>query len=263
MANLSKTYQPKEFEKKIYEMWEEGEYFKPKRGKKGEAFSIVLPPPNITGQLHMGHALDHTLQDILIRYKRMQGYDTLWQPGTDHASIATEVKVVERIRQTLGKTKEEIGREEFLKHAWAWKEEFGDRIVEQMKKLGDSCDWSRERFTMDEGCNEAVLEFFVKLYEEGYIYRGNRIINWCVDCKTSLSDAEVDHEDNNGHFWHFKYMFKDSDEFLEVATTRPETIVGDTAVAVHPEDERYRHLIGKMLVVPFIGREIPLIADEL
>lgn len=262
MANLSKTYQPKEFEKKIYEMWEEGEYFKPKRGKKGEAFSIVLPPPNITGQLHMGHALDHTLQDILIRYKRMQGYDTLWQPGTDHASIATEVKVVERIRQTLGKTKEEIGREEFLKHAWAWKEEFGDRIVEQMKKLGDSCDWSRERFTMDEGCNEAVLEFFVKLYEEGYIYRGNRIINWCVDCKTSLSDAEVDHEDNNGHFWHFKYMFKDSDEFLEVATTRPETIVGDTAVAVHPEDERYRHLIGKMLVVPFIGREIPLIADE-
>ncbi len=262
MANLAKTYQPKDFEKRIYEMWEKEGYFKPRNDVSRETYSIVLPPPNITGQLHMGHALDHTLQDILIRYKRMEGYDTLWQPGTDHASIATEVKVVERIREQEGKTKEEIGREEFLKRAWAWKEEFGNRIVEQMKQLGDSCDWSRECFTMDEGCNDAVVDFFVKLYEEGYIYRGNRIINWCVDCKTSLSDAEVDHEDTNGHFWHFKYMFKDSDEFLEVATTRPETILGDTAVAVHPGDERYKHLIGKTLIVPFMDREIPLIADE-
>lgn len=262
MANLAKTYQPKDFEKRIYEMWEKEGYFKPRNDVSRETYSIVLPPPNITGQLHMGHALDHTLQDILIRYKRMEGYDTLWQPGTDHASIATEVKVVERIREKEGKTKEEIGREEFLKRAWAWKEEFGNRIVEQMKQLGDSCDWSRERFTMDEGCNDAVVDFFIKLYEEGYIYRGNRIINWCVDCKTSLSDAEVDHEDTNGHFWHFKYMFKDSDEFLEVATTRPETILGDTAVAVHPGDERYKHLIGKTLIVPFMDREIPLIADE-
>ncbi len=262
MANLAKTYQPKDFEKRIYEMWEKEGYFKPRNDVSRETYSIVLPPPNITGQLHMGHALDHTLQDILIRYKRMEGYDTLWQPGTDHASIATEVKVVERIREQEGKTKEEIGREEFLKRAWAWKEEFGNRIVEQMKQLGDSCDWSRERFTMDEGCNDAVVDFFIKLYEEGYIYRGNRIINWCVDCKTSLSDAEVDHEDTNGHFWHFKYMFKDSDEFLEVATTRPETILGDTAVAVHPDDERYKRLIGKTLIVPFMDREIPLIADE-
>ncbi len=262
MANLAKTYQPKDFEKRIYEMWEKEGYFKPRNDVSRETYSIVLPPPNITGQLHMGHALDHTLQDILIRYKRMEGYDTLWQPGTDHASIATEVKVVERIREQEGKTKEEIGREEFLKRAWAWKEEFGNRIVEQMKQLGDSCDWSRECFTMDEGCNDAVVDFFIKLYEEGYIYRGNRIINWCVDCKTSLSDAEVDHEDTNGHFWHFKYMFKDSDEFLEVATTRPETILGDTAVAVHPDDERYKRLIGKTLIVPFMDREIPLIADE-
>lgn len=262
MANLSKTYQPKEFEKRIYEMWEQGGYFKARNDAKRETFTVVLPPPNITGQLHMGHALDHTLQDVLVRYKRMRGYDTLWQPGTDHASIATEVKVAERIREQEGKTKEELGREEFLKRAWKWKEEFGDRIVEQMKKLGDSCDWERERFTMDEGCNEAVIEFFIRLYEDGYIYRGNRIINWCVDCKTSLSDAEVEHEDNHGHFWHFKYMFKDSDEFLEVATTRPETILGDTAVAVHPEDERYKHLIGRTLIVPFVNREIPLIADE-
>ncbi|MFC4804097.1 valine--tRNA ligase [Filifactor villosus] len=262
MANLSKTYQPKEFEKRIYEMWEQGGYFKARNDAKRETFTVVLPPPNITGQLHMGHALDHTLQDVLVRYKRMRGYDTLWQPGTDHASIATELKVAERIREQEGKTKEELGREEFLKRAWKWKEEFGDRIVEQMKKLGDSCDWERERFTMDEGCNEAVIEFFIRLYEDGYIYRGNRIINWCVDCKTSLSDAEVEHEDNHGHFWHFKYMFKDSDEFLEVATTRPETILGDTAVAVHPDDERYKHLVGRTLIVPFVNREIPLVADE-
>ncbi|MBP6142901.1 MAG: valine--tRNA ligase [Proteocatella sp.] len=262
MANLSTTYSPKDFEEKIYKMWEEGNYFSAKPDATKEPFSIVLPPPNITGQLHMGHALDHTLQDILIRQKRMDGYNTLWQPGTDHASIATEVKVVERIREQEGKSKEELGRDEFLKRAWAWKEEFGGRIVDQMKKLGDSCDWEKERFTMDEGCNKAVTEFFVKLYEDGHIYRGNRIINWCIDCKTSLSDAEVDHGEVEGKFYHFYYPVKDSDEKLEVATTRPETILGDTAVAVNPDDERYRHLIGKTLIVPYVNREIEIIADD-
>lgn len=262
MENLPKNYNPREFERKIYKEWEEGGYFKYKIDPSKDPYCIVLPPPNITGQLHMGHALDHTLQDILIRWKRMQGYNTLWQPGTDHASIATEVKVVERLREKEGLTKEEIGREEFLKRAWAWKEEFGGRIVEQMKQLGDSCDWSRERFTMDEGCNEAVTKFFVKLYEEGYIYRGNRIINWCVDCKTSLSDAEVDHEETAGNFYHVLYQVKDSQETIEIATTRPETILGDTAVAVHPEDERYRHMIGKTVLVPIVGREIPIVADD-
>lgn len=262
MENLPKNYNPREFERKIYKEWEEGGYFKYKIDPSKDPYCIVLPPPNITGQLHMGHALDHTLQDILIRWKRMQGYNTLWQPGTDHASIATEVKVVERLREKEGLTKEEIGREEFLKRAWAWKEEFGGRIVEQMKQLGDSCDWSRERFTMDEGCNEAVTKFFVKLYEEGYIYRGNRIINWCVDCKTSLSDAEVDHEETAGNFYHVLYQVKDSQETIEIATTRPETILGDTAVAVHPEDERYRHMVGKTVLVPIVGREIPIVADD-
>lgn len=262
MGNLPKNYDPKEFEKKIYQQWEEGGYFKYKIDPAKEPYCIVLPPPNITGQLHMGHALDHTLQDILIRWKRMQGYNTLWQPGTDHASIATEVKVVERLKEQEGLTKEDLGREEFLKRAWAWKEEFGGRIVDQMKQLGDSCDWSRERFTMDEGCNDAVTKFFIKLYEEGYIYRGNRIINWCVDCKTSLSDAEVDHEETAGNFYHVAYKVKGSDETMEIATTRPETILGDTAVAVHPEDERYRHMIGKTLILPIIGRELPVIADD-
>ena len=262
MTNIAKTYDPKKFEKKIYDMWQEGGYFKIDPDKTKKPYCIVLPPPNITGQLHMGHALDHMLQDILIRTKRMQGYSALWQPGTDHASIATEVKVAENILKEEGLTKEEIGREEFLKRAWKWKEKYGGKIVEQMKKLGDSCDWSRERFTMDEGLNDAVNEFFIRLYEKGYIYRGNRIINWCVDCKTSLSDAEIEHEDENGSFWYFKYMFEDSDGYIEVATTRPETILGDTAVAVNPEDERYKHLLGKMLVVPFVGRKIPLIADE-
>ncbi|MDO4720332.1 MAG: valine--tRNA ligase [Peptostreptococcaceae bacterium] len=262
MENLPKNYNPKEFEKKIYREWEEGGYFKYKIDPSKDPYCIVLPPPNITGQLHMGHALDHTLQDILIRWKRMQGYNTLWQPGTDHASIATEVKVVERLREQEGLTKEDLGREEFLKRVWAWKEEFGGRIVEQMKQLGDSCDWSRERFTMDEGCSEAVTAFFVKLYEEGYIYRGNRIINWCVDCKTSLSDAEVDHEETAGNFYHVLYPVKGSDQRIEIATTRPETILGDTAVAVHPEDERYADLIGKTLLLPIVGREIPVIADE-
>ena len=262
MSNIPKNYNPKEFEDRIYKMWEDGGYFKAKIDPSREPYSIVLPPPNITGQLHMGHALDHTLQDILIRWKRMQGYNTLWQPGTDHASIATEVKVVERVKEQEGLTKEELGREEFLKRAWAWKEEFGGRIVEQMKKLGDSCDWEKERFTMDEGCNEAVTEFFIKLYEQGHIYRGNRIINWCVDCKTSLSDAEVEHDEVSGNFYHVIYKVKDSDETIEIATTRPETILGDTAVAVNKEDERYKHLIGKILILPILNREIPVIEDD-
>ena len=262
MSNIPKNYDPKEFEDRIYKMWEDGGYFKAKIDPSREPYSIVLPPPNITGQLHMGHALDHTLQDILIRWKRMQGYNTLWQPGTDHASIATEVKVVERVKEQEGLTKEELGREEFLKRAWAWKEEFGGRIVEQMKKLGDSCDWEKERFTMDEGCNEAVTEFFIKLYEQGHIYRGNRIINWCVDCKTSLSDAEVEHDEVSGNFYHVIYKVKDSDETIEIATTRPETILGDTAVAVNKEDERYKHLIGKILILPILNREIPVIEDD-
>ena len=262
MSNLSTTYSPKEFEERIYKMWEDGGFFSGKADASKKPFSIVLPPPNITGQLHMGHALDHTLQDILIRQKRMAGYSVLWQPGTDHASIATEVKVVERVKAEEGLTKQELGRDEFLKRAWAWREEFGGRIVEQMKKLGDSCDWEKERFTMDEGLNKAVTEFFVKLYEEGYIYRGNRIINWCPDCKTSLSDAEVEHEENHGKFYHFYYVINETGEKLEVATTRPETILGDTGVAVNPDDERYQKYIGMTVTVPYIGREIPIIADE-
>ena len=260
--NLATKYNPKEFEDRIYNMWIEKNCFKAEIDYSKESYTIVLPPPNITGQLHMGHALDQTLQDILIRWKRMQGFGALWLPGTDHASIATEVKVVEKIQREEGKTKEEIGREEFLKRAWEWKEEYGSRITEQMRKLGSSCDWSRERFTMDEGCNKAVTELFIRLYEKGYIYRGNRLINWCPDCKTSLSDAEVDHEEKQGFFWHIKYSVKDSDEFVEIATTRPETMLGDTAVAVHPEDERYEHLIGKTLILPVVNREIPIIADD-
>ncbi|KAB3535288.1 valine--tRNA ligase [Alkaliphilus pronyensis] len=259
--NLPKTYNPLDFEDRIYEKWMEKGYFKAKVNPNKKPYCIVLPPPNITGQLHIGHALDHSLQDVLIRWKRMQGYEALWQPGTDHASIATEVKVVEKLKES-GLTKKEIGREEFLKHAWNWKEKYGGRIVEQMKKLGDSCDWSRERFTLDETCSQAVLEVFIKLYEKGLIYRGNRIINWCPVCKTSLSDAEVDHEEKSGNFWHIKYPVVDSHEFIEIATTRPETMLGDTAVAVHPEDERYKHLIGKTLMLPLMNREIPIIADE-
>ncbi len=262
IENLPKTYDPKHFEERLYKKWEEEGYFKGVVDHDKDPYSIMLPPPNITGQLHMGHALDHTLQDILIRWRRMQGKATLWQPGTDHASIATEVKVVERILKDEGKTKYDLGRDEFLKRAWDWRDEFGRRIVTQMKKLGDSCDWEKERFTMDEGCNKAVTEFFVKLYEDGHIYRGNRIINWCPDCKTSLSDAEVEHEESEGFFWHFKYPVKDSDENIIIATTRPETILGDTAVAVNPEDERYAHLVGKTLVLPGVGREIPIIADD-
>lgn len=260
--NLAKNYNPKDFEDRIYKEWQDKGLFKSKIDKTKKSFSIVMPPPNITGQLHMGHALDDTLQDILTRWKRMDGYEALWIPGTDHASIATEVKVVDKINKETGKSKYEIGREEFLKYAWAWKEEFGGKIVNQVKKLGASCDWDLERFTMDEGCNKAVTNFFVKLYEEGHIYRGNRIINWCPDCKTTLSDAEVEHEDQEGNFWHIKYPIKDSEEYLEIATTRPETLLGDSGIAVHPEDERYIHLVGKTAVLPLVGRELPIVADE-
>lgn len=260
--NLPKNYDPRDFEDRIYREWEEKGFFKSEINKEKKPFTIVMPPPNITGQLHMGHALDDTLQDILIRWKRMDGFEALWIPGTDHASIATEVKVVDRILKKTGLSKREFGRENFLREAWNWKEEFGGKIVNQVKKLGASCDWDKERFTMDDGCNKAVTKFFVKLYEEGHIYRGNRIINWCPDCKTTLSDAEVEHEDQEGFFWHIKYPIKDSDEFLEIATTRPETMLGDSGIAVNPEDERYRNLVGKTAILPLVGRELPIVADE-
>lgn len=260
--NLPKNYDPREFEDRIYKHWLDNNYFHAKVNPKKKPFCIVLPPPNITGQLHMGHALDHTIQDVLIRWKRMQGFEALWQPGTDHASIATEVKVVEKIKEEEGLSKLDVGREGFLNRAWKWKHEYGGRIVEQMQKLGDSCDWERERFTMDEKLNKAVTEVFIRLYEKGLIYRGNRIINWCPDCKTSLSDAEVEHEEKAGHFWHIKYPVKDSNEVLEIATTRPETMLGDAAVAVHPEDPRYKHLIGRTIVLPLMNRDIPIIADD-
>ena len=261
MKELAKTYSPSEFEERIYQNWCDKKYFTPVIDKSKPHYSIVIPPPNITGQLHMGHALDNTLQDILIRYKRMNGYCTLWLPGTDHASIATEAKIVEAMRKE-GVTKDDIGRDGFLERAWAWKEQYGGRIISQLKKLGSSCDWSRERFTMDEGCSEAVKEVFVRLYNKGLIYRGERIINWCPHCLTSISDAEVEYEEQAGHFWHIKYPLKDGDGYLEFATTRPETMLGDTAVAVNPKDERYKHLIGKTLIVPLVNREIPIIADE-
>ncbi len=258
---LAKAYQPKNFEDRIYSLWNEKECFKAVPDPEKQPYTIVIPPPNITGQLHMGHALDETLQDILIRWKRMSGYCTLWLPGTDHAAIATEAKIVEAMRKE-GVTKEDLGREGFMKRAWEWKKQYGGRIVEQLKKLGSSCDWSRERFTMDEGCSQAVKEVFVKYYEKGLIYRGERIINWCPHCKTSLSDAEVNFEDQAGHFWHLRYPLTDGSGYLELATTRPETLLGDTAVAVNPEDERYKHLIGKTLNLPLVHREIPIVADE-
>ena len=259
--NLAKTYDPKDFEDRIYEMWESHGAFRAERDPDKKPFTIVMPPPNITGQLHMGHALDQTLQDVLTRFKRLQGYSALWLPGSDHASIATEVKVVDRIRQEEGKEKEDLGREEFLKRAWAWKKEFGGKITKQCRKLGDSCDWSRERFTMDEGCNKAVNHFFVKLYRKGLIYKGNRLINWCPECGTSLSDAEVEHEDKNGMYWYFRYPAADGGEGVVVATSRPETMFGDVAIAVHPDDERYKDLVGKNVILPLVGREIPVIAD--
>ncbi|MEG0614161.1 MAG: valine--tRNA ligase [Oscillospiraceae bacterium] len=258
---LSKLYEPKKVEDKIYKYWTDNDCFKGKIKKNKPSYTIVIPPPNITGQLHMGHALDETLQDILIRYRRMQGFGTLWLPGTDHASIATEAKIVEAMREE-GISKEDIGREEFLKRAWKWKEKYGGRIVEQLKKLGSSCDWSRERFTLDEGCNEAVKEVFVKLFNKGLIYRGERIINWCPHCKTSISDAEVEYEDQQGSFWHLKYPFSDGSGYLELATTRPETLLGDSAVAVNPNDERYKNFVGKNVILPLCDREIPVIADS-
>ncbi len=260
--NLAKTYNPKDFEDRIYQMWEENGAFRAEVDRSKKPFTIVMPPPNITGQLHMGHALDQTLQDVLTRWKRMQGYNALWLPGSDHASIATEVKVVNKIREEEGKEKEELGREEFLKRAWAWKEEYGGRITRQCRKLGDSCDWSRERFTMDEGCSKAVRTFFVRLYEKGLIYRGNRLINWCPQCGTSLSDAEVEHEDKNGMYWYFRYpAVEKGGKDMVVATSRPETMFGDVAIAVHPDDERYKDMVGKKVILPLVGREIPVIAD--
>ncbi|MDD4833908.1 MAG: valine--tRNA ligase [Lutispora sp.] len=259
--NLNKTYDPKQVEEKLYKVWIENGYFTPEADNNKEPYTIVIPPPNITGQLHMGHALDNTIQDILIRWRRMQGYSALWLPGTDHASIATEAKIVEALAKD-GKTKYDLGREGFLNKAWGWKEEYGGRIINQLKKLGCSCDWTRERFTLDEGCSKAVSKVFMNLYEKGLIYRGERIINWCPNCKTSISDIETIYDDEKGHFWHIKYAVKDSDEFIEIATTRPETMLGDTAVAVHPEDERYRHLAGKTVILPLLNKEIPIIVDD-
>lgn len=257
---LEKNYDPA-IEERIYKNWLDKKYFHAKVDKNKTPYTIVIPPPNITGHLHMGHALDNTLQDILIRWKRMQGYSALWLPGTDHASISTEVKIIDKLA-TEGITKDDLGREEFLKRAWEWKEEYGGTIVNQLKKLGNSCDWDRERFTMDEGLSKAVVEVFVRLYEKGFIYKGEKLINWCPNCQTTISDAEVEHEDKNGFLWHIKYPIKDTNEFLQFATTRPETMLGDTAIAVNPNDDRYKHLIGKTCVVPFVNREIPIVADD-
>lgn len=257
---LAKTYDPQDIEGRLYEKWLNKKYFHAEVDKKKKPFTIMIPPPNITGQLHMGHALDNTMQDILIRFKRMQGYNALWQPGTDHASIATEVKIIAQLKSE-GIDKDELGRDGFLKRAWEWKEEYGGKIIGQLKKLGSSCDWDRERFTLDEGCSKAVTEVFLRLYDKGYIYKGSRIINWCPACQTSISDAEVIHEEQDGHFWHIKYPIIGTDKFVEIATTRPETMLGDSAVAVHPEDERYKHLIGKMVMLPLMNKEIPIIAD--
>ena len=258
---LAKTYDPKGIEDRLYQKWENNGYFHAEVDRSKKPFTIVMPPPNITGQLHMGHALDNTMQDILIRYKRMQGYNALWQPGTDHASIATEVKVIQSLKEQ-GINKADLTREEFLEKCWEWREEYGGRIVKQLRKLGSSADWERERFTMDEGCSRAVEEVFTKLYKKGWIYKGSRIVNWCPVCKTSISDAEVEHEEQDGFFWHINYpVVGEEGRFVEIATTRPETLFGDTAVAVNPEDERYQDIIGKMLVLPATGREIPVIAD--
>ena len=258
---LAKAYNPSEVEDRTYEFWLKGGYFHAKCEKDKKPYTIVMPPPNITGQLHMGHALDNTLQDILIRYHRMSGFDTLWLPGTDHASIATEAKIVEAMKKE-GLTKDDLGREKFLERAWDWKKQYGGRICEQLKKMGSSCDWDRERFTLDSGCNKAVNTVFEKLYNKGLIYRGERIINWCPHCLTSISDAEVEYEEQQGHFWHLRYPFKDGSGYLELATTRPETLLGDTAVAVNPDDERYKDIVGKTLILPIVHREIPVVADS-
>ena len=259
---LAKNYNPGEFEGRIYESWCDNNYFAPAPDPKKPPFSIVIPPPNVTGQLHMGHALDQTLQDIIVRTRRMQGYSTLWVPGTDHAGIATQIKVEENLRKNEGLSRYDLGREKFLERVWDWKHQYGNRIINQLKKLGSSCDWSRERFTMDEGCSRAVREVFVNLYDKGLIYRGHRIINWCPRCLTALSDAEVEYKDQPGFFWHIKYPIKGEVGYIEIATTRPETMFGDTAVAVNPEDENTKHLIGKTLILPIVNREIPVIADD-
>lgn len=260
--NIDKTYDPSKVEDKLYSKWVENGYFHAQIDKNKKPFTIVIPPPNVTGQLHMGHALDETLQDILIRFKRMQGYSALWVPGTDHAGIATQIKVEEMLRKNEGLTRHDLGREKFLERVWDWKKQYGSRIINQLKKLGSSCDWERERFTMDEGCSKAVKEVFVNLYNKGLIYQGSRIINWCPHCITALSDAEVEHAEQQGHFWHIKYRVKGTDDYVIIATTRPETMFGDTAVAVNPDDERYKSIVGKTLILPLVGREIPVIADE-
>ncbi|MBR4444136.1 MAG: class I tRNA ligase family protein, partial [Clostridia bacterium] len=260
-VEMEKVYAPREIEDRLYAEWEEKGYFKAHRVAGKKPFTIVMPPPNITGQLHMGHAMDTLPQDALTRYHRMKGDPTLWLPGTDHASIATEAKIVEAMRKE-GLSKQDIGREEFLRRAWKWREQYGGRIVQQQRKLGASCDWSRERFTMDEGLNKAVVEVFVRLYEKGLIYRGNRMVNWCPHCNTSISDAEVEYAEKDGHFWHLLYPVKETGEFLELATTRPETMLGDTAVAINAEDPRYKHLHGCHVILPLLNKEIPIVCDE-
>ena len=264
---LEKTYDPKGIEDRIYKTWEEKRYFHAEVDETKKPFTIVIPPPNITGILHLGHALDNTMQDIIIRFKRMQGYNALWQPGTDHASIATEVKIIDQLKKE-GTDKEALGREGFLERAWKWRSEYGGTIIKQLKKLGSSCDWDRERFTMDDGCNEAVKEAFIRMHSKGYIYQGSRIVNWCPVCNTSISDAEVEYEEQPGHLWHIRYPLIEDDgsvskvRFVEFATTRPETMLGDTAVAVNPEDERYKDIIGKKVFLPFMERQIPVVADS-
>ncbi|SHH90578.1 valine--tRNA ligase [Sporanaerobacter acetigenes] len=261
IENLPKTYDPKDFEDRIYKYWNDSGYFKAKVNKEKKPFTIMMPPPNVTGNLHMGHALNNTIQDILIRWKRMEGYEALWLPGTDHASISTEAKVVEKLKKE-GKSKEKLGRDKFLEEAWDWTKKYGGNINNQLRKLGVSCDWSKERFTLDEGLSDAVEEVFIRLYDKDLIYRGDRIINWCPNCKTAISDAEVEHEDSKGNLWYIKYPIKDSEEFITIATTRPETMLGDLAIAVHPEDDRYSHIVGKYAILPLVNREIPIVADE-
>ena len=258
---LENTYNPQEFEEKLYEKWEEKGYFKPNMNKESEAYSIMMPPPNVTGKLHMGHALDGTIQDILIRYKRMNGFNTLWLPGTDHAAIATEAKVVAKMKEE-GLTKDDLGRDGFLERAWDWTHEYGGTIQKQQRKIGCSCDWERKRFTLDEGLSKAVQEQFIKLYEKGLIYKGKRMINWCPNCHTSISDAEVEYEEEPSHLWHIRYQITGTDKYLTVATTRPETMLGDTAVAVHPDDKRYKDIVGKTCILPIMNKEIPIIADR-
>ena len=259
---LSKVYDPHEVEERIYQQWEENKCFAGVRDAKKKSYTIVMPPPNVTGQLHMGHAMDCTLQDILIRFKRMEGHAALWVPGTDHAGIATQIKVEEELRVKEGLTRYDLGREKFLERVWDWKRKYGDRIVAQQKKMGASCDWDRARFTMDEGCSNAVKEVFVRLYDKGLIYRGNRMVNWCPHCNTSISDAEVEYEAKEGSFWHLLYKVKETGEYLELATTRPETMLGDTAVAINADDPRYAHLHGCHVILPLLNREIPIVCDE-